>query len=75
MQIADDVEARLAYLARLQDLAEPTIRFLSDVARANPGQPLVVLCFEDVHAGGVCHRTWFAEWMKGRFGITVKELP
>src|SRR5262245_55759695 len=44
----DEAGQRLAYLARLNDLAAPAIEFLAETARANPGSPLLVLCFEDL---------------------------
>ena len=68
--ISDD-EARRRYVARLDDTI---VMFLAGVARAFPGQQLVVLCYENVHAGQHCHRRWFAEWFEGRYGIEVPEL-
>jgi hypothetical protein len=70
----DDSAQRIAYLARLQDLAVPAVEFLAGVARQHPGQRLVVCCFEDVHAGEECHRRWFADWFESRYGIAVPEL-
>jgi hypothetical protein len=68
-------EARTAYLKRLDRHAEAVVNGLAEVARQHPGEALVVMCFEDVHAGEVCHRRWFAEWFGRRFGIEVPELP
>jgi hypothetical protein len=70
----DDEAAWLAYLERLDRRSGQLVGFLADVARRHPGQPVVVLCFEDVHAGQVCHRRWMAEWFVERFGLTVPEV-
>jgi hypothetical protein len=67
-------EARRRYLARLDRHAEEIVTALAALARSHPDQPLVVLCFEDVHAGQVCHRRWFAEWMQDRHGVEFPEL-
>jgi hypothetical protein len=70
-----DVDAaRSAYVARLEARAQSVVAFLAAVARQHPGQPVVVLCFDNVHAGESCHRRWFAGWFEDRFGIAVPEL-
>jgi hypothetical protein len=69
----DDDAARAAYLDRLDRHDEQLVGFLADVARRHRGQPVVVLCFEDVHAGQSCHRRWLADWFQARFGIEVPE--
>jgi hypothetical protein len=71
----DNDTARAAYRERLDRHAGANLAGLGDIARRHRGQPLVVLCFEDVHAGQVCHRRWFAEWFEERYGIAVAELP
>jgi hypothetical protein len=38
------------------------------------GEALALLCFEDVHAGQVCHRRMFAQWWEERTGQRVEEL-
>lgn len=38
------------------------------------GKPLVLMCYEDVLAGEVCHRRWLAEWFKTRYDLEVPEL-
>ena len=68
-------EARLAYRQRVEVHAQTIVARLAELARQHPGEALVVLCFENVHAGEVCHRRWFAEWFEERFGIQVPELP
>jgi hypothetical protein len=66
-------EQRVAYFQRLGDLRADLLAELADIARANPGQPLVLLCFEDV-TKDECHRTWFAEWFQGTFDVPVTEV-
>jgi hypothetical protein len=66
-------EQRVAYLARLEDLADDIVAELAALAHAFPGKALVVLCFEDL-TKGECHRRWFAEWFEGRYGIEVPEV-
>jgi hypothetical protein len=69
-------ECRQRYVARLDDArGDRMIALLARLARQNSGQRLVLLCFEDVHAGEECHRRWFAEWFERRHGIVVPELP
>ena len=35
---------------------------------------IVLLCYEDVHAGERCHRRYLADWLKARAGLDVPEL-
>jgi hypothetical protein len=66
---------RIAYHARLDELAEEAVGDLAEVARAHPGDgPLVLLCDENVRDGGVCHRRWFAEWIADRYDIAAPEV-
>jgi hypothetical protein len=69
----DDATARRIYVDRLNVRAGDVVAELAGIARAYPGQPLVVLCFEP--AGQECHRFWFADWFGGRYGVEVSELP
>lgn len=70
----DDATAERRYRSRLDDRAGKVVAVLAGIARAHPGRSVVVLCFENVHAGDVCHRRWLAEWMADRFGIKVDEV-
>lgn len=70
-----DADARRRYLDHRDERSTDVLAALADIANEHPGRPLVVLCFEDVHAGQSCHRTWFAEWMADRLGIAVEEVP
>jgi hypothetical protein len=74
-KVLDEETARAAYGQRLDRHAGAILAGLAEVARRHPGQPVVVLCFEDVHAGQVYPRRWFAEWFEERYGIAVAELP
>jgi hypothetical protein len=67
-------EAHVEFVGQLQQRSMETVLFLGEVARRFPGQRLVVLCFENVIAGEVCHRRWFADWMEAEYGMTVPEL-
>jgi hypothetical protein len=68
-------ECRRLYVARLDAGAERTVAVLARMVEQHPGERLVLLCFENVHGGEVCHRRWFAEWFEDRHGIVVAELP
>lgn len=39
------------------------------------GHPVVLLCFENVTAGEVCHRRMFAGWWIVKTGEEIEELP
>jgi Protein of unknown function, DUF488 len=67
-------EARARYVDRLDRHAEEVVAELSAIARRHPGRVLCLLCFDDVHAGEVCHRRWFADWYEARYGIVVPEV-
>jgi hypothetical protein len=71
----DNDTARAAYRRRLDRHAGAILASLGEITRTHRGQRVVVLCFEDVHAGQVCHRRWFAEWFEEHYGIAVAELP
>jgi hypothetical protein len=73
-QVADADAAREAYRQRIEQRAPRIVATLAALAHQHENQALVLLCFEDVHAGQVCHRRWFAEWFEERFGIEVPEL-
>jgi hypothetical protein len=69
-----DADAQRIYVERLDRDANTIVAALAEIARQHPDRPLVVLCFEDVHAGQVCHRRWFADWFRDRYGTDVSEL-
>jgi hypothetical protein len=65
-----------AYRERLDrlDVAALAERFEA-ISAAEGGRPPVLLCFEDVHAGQLCHRRVFAEYWHERTGQAVPEIP
>ena len=67
--------SRSASTARLDRHGADGIAKLAEIARRNPAERLVLLCFEDVNAGEECHRRWLAEWMEQKYQLTVTELP
>jgi hypothetical protein len=68
--VADQIPV---YERRLATHVETIIAQLAAISRRHPGRPLVLLCYENVGRGEVCHRTWFADWIK-RYGIRMSEL-
>lgn len=69
-------EFKLVYLAYLQSLtAARVIALLEQTSRANGDADLVLLCFEDVNAGQLCHRRYLAEFLVHHLGIEIPELP
>jgi hypothetical protein len=67
-------ECRRRYGEMLDGKADRIIALLARLARAHPNQRLVLLCFENVHAGQECHRRWFAAWFEEHYGIAIPEL-
>jgi hypothetical protein len=65
---------RAGYIERLEKHGIDVIRRrLVEIAGEDaPG--VVLLCFEDVHAGELCHRTIFAKWWEEQTGEHVHEL-
>ena len=69
----DDEEFAAVYRQRLDRFGVDAIRSeLKTLAGDAPG--VVLLCFEDVHAGQSCHRRVFAQWWQERTGEEVPEL-
>jgi hypothetical protein len=64
-----------AYRARLDrlDVAALIERF-DAISSEEGGRPLVLLCYEDVLAGQLCHRRVFAEWWFERTGQPSFEI-
>lgn len=60
-----------AYYKRLESFGIDVI----GPALAAHGDRLLLLCYEDVHAGEPCHRRRFAAWWESRTGRKVPELP
>jgi hypothetical protein len=73
MHVVDDVEFERRYRARLERFGVPMIRRrLEALAK---GRTAVLLCYEDVHRGELCHRRSFADWWTEQAGEDVDELP
>jgi hypothetical protein len=64
-----------AYRSRLErlDLAAFVAKFEAISAR-HGGRRVVLLCYENVHAGQLCHRRVFAEWFEERTAQAVPEV-
>jgi hypothetical protein len=61
-----------SYLCQLEEIgAEEIVARLAEISN---GLPVVMLCWEDVHAGQVCHRRYVAEFIEDETGIVVPEL-
>lgn len=68
-------EFRRAYRARLDKLDLDALRAKFDaISKRNGHKRLVLLCFEDVHAGQHCHRRDFADFWLERTGQRIPEL-
>jgi hypothetical protein len=66
-------EFEAGFRARLERFGVDEIRAkLEELAGDRPG--VVLLCFEDVHAGEACHRRVFADWWREQTGEEVPEL-
>jgi uncharacterized protein YeaO (DUF488 family) len=67
-------EFRERYLARLDALGAGRVREMLTTAQGDtPG--IVLLCFENVHAGERCHRRYLGNWLQTKLGLVVEELP
>jgi hypothetical protein len=66
-----DGEMIPVYEQRLAKYATSIFAKLAAIARAHPGERLVLLCYEK--PGESCHRWWFAAWAK-RYGLSIPEL-
>lgn len=70
-----DADFERAYLAELEEAGVDRIAdLLRKISDEEDGADLALLCYEDVHAGQVCHRRMFAQWWEGKTGQRVEEL-
>jgi hypothetical protein len=67
-------EFRRRYVERLDRIGVERLRATFDRIAAEHGEPLVLLCWENVHAGKFCHRRVFADWWAAQTGEEVPEL-
>ncbi len=64
-----------SYVAGLEEIGVDRIAdLLTRIGNEEGGGALALLCFEDVHAGQVCHRRMFAAWWQARTSQEVPEL-
>ncbi|MGY3199733.1 hypothetical protein [Streptomyces sp. TE5632] len=69
---------RRVYRERLRMYEHEILTALQDIARAHPGTPACLMCFEDVNGKDGpdgCHRRWYAQWADERYGWDIPELP
>ena len=65
--LRDDAAFEESYLVGLEGIGVDRIgAVLRKIGDEEGGDPLALLCFEDVHAGQVCHRRMFARWWQAR---------
>lgn len=70
-----DMEFRRRYLNLLDRHGVDRIRHeLEHICEAAGSGRLVLLCFDDVAKGRLCHRSLFAEWWEAHTGEQVREL-
>lgn len=62
------------YQKSLDVYASQIEKMLDNFTAIYGDKPLVLMCYEDVQAGEICHRRWLAEWFKTRYNIDVPEL-
>jgi hypothetical protein len=73
--LRDDAAFEKSYLVDLEGIGVDRIgAVLGKIGDEEGGEALALLCFEDVHAGQVCHRRMFAAWWEQRTGQEVPEL-
>lgn len=67
---------KVAYLAKLDELGVEVIKDNLETIGLEDGgdRGIVLLCYEDVSAGAVCHRRMFADWWLRQTGEIVREL-
>jgi hypothetical protein len=64
-----------AYRRRLDQIGVDRLRERFEQIAAEHGEPLCLLCFEDVLAGERCHRRTFAAWWSGRARWSRRSSP
>jgi hypothetical protein len=73
-RLSDDEFIRL-YRERLDGLDLNALRGQFDaISKRHDNARVVLLCFEDVHAGKLCHRSLFASWYEEQTGVVVPEI-
>ena len=73
--IKSDARFEEVYRRKLERFgAERIAELLRRVSDEEGGADLALLCYENVHAGEVCHRRMFARWWQERTGQHIEEL-
>lgn len=73
--LTDESAFASAYVGRLQTIdVQEIVAALSEMSIANGCVGLVLLCFEDVATGALCHRRLLAEFLHEELGVVVPEL-
>lgn len=73
--VDDDARFERAYTRKLDKIGADRIgELLRAISDEEGGADLALLCYEDTHAGQVCHRRMFAEWWEARTGQAMEEL-
>jgi hypothetical protein len=70
-----EAEELQLYRGRLDMRRGRLISEMAQLAERIDGQTAVLLCYEDVWAGEICHRRWFAEWASEVMGWQIDEIP
>lgn len=71
----DGDEFTRRYREQLDQLDLDALRAQFDaIQKRHDGKRVVLLCFEDVHAGEFCHRRVFADWWQERTGQLIREV-
>ncbi len=74
-RLRDDAEFERAYLDHLDRIGVERLRGAFDaISDKHGGRRLVLLCYEDVLAGQLCHRRMFARWWQEQTGQEVPEM-
>jgi uncharacterized protein YeaO (DUF488 family) len=69
----NDETFRQQYIARLNALGADQVKAILTEAQGE-ASGIVLLCFEDVHAGQTCHRSDLARWLQEHLGLVVDEM-
>jgi hypothetical protein len=74
--VKDPAEFTRRYRERLDRLdLDALVAKFEAISAQHGGRRLVLLCYEDVHAGQLCHRRVFSDFWQERTGQRVPEMP
>jgi hypothetical protein len=69
-----DAEFTRSFKLRLTE-AGPAAALAPLIAHQGDAPGIILLCFEDVRKGDLCHRTMVAEWLAENLALEVNEWP